>query len=318
MRITVNAWDPGYADTGDRVGDSSRAKLDVNVELSGMDWRPLGPPPASAAPPRVLLVDGVRRLDARIDIQTDEPTPFPGLCASYAAGVVVCQLDGDSPAARIAATKVERGLFSAAADGDVAAGRIAVYRGHRVNAEEPGDLVNAVQDRLSLLEVEVAELAEPGSRDLLVIDGSLRQRAHLMRAVGFVKSHQRRYLPDEQARVIDELKPGQRTPVFLLETPWRRHSWYLRLPGGGDGAWAGIARLECAADLDISDVMELADASAAVLPRLASSPHKDPRAPQNLTPIAGLERSLRAKLGDPRLLLRGLRAATASANSAPR
>ena len=42
------------------------------------------------------------------------------------------------------------------------------------------------------------------------------------------------------------------------------------------------------------------------LPRFASSPYKDPRAPQNLTPIAGLERKLRGMLGDQRLLC-GLR-----------
>ena len=38
-------------------------------------------------------------------------------------------------------------------------------------------------------------------------------------------------------------------------------------------------------------------------------PPKDPRAPQNLYPIAGLERELRRRLGDPALLYRSLRAA---------
>ena len=43
--------------------------------------------------------------------------------------------------------------------------------------------------------------------------------------------------------------------------------------------------------------------------RFAASAYKDPRAPQNLIPIAGLERRLRALLGDPRLLHRALRSA---------
>ena len=55
--------------------------------------------------------------------------------------------------------------------------------------------------------------------------------------------------------------------------------------------------------------MAIADTTCVVLPRFASEPHKDSRAPQNLYPIAGLERELRRRLGDPRLLYRALRAA---------
>jgi hypothetical protein len=40
---------------------------------------------------------------------------------------------------------------------------------------------------------------------------------------------------------------------------------------------------------------------------LASRAPKDPRAPQNLIPIGGLERHLRHRLGDPQLLLRGIK-----------
>ena len=50
----------------------------------------------------------------------------------------------------------------------------------------------------------------------------------------------------------------------------------------------------------------MADVSTATLPRFASTPYKDPRAPQNLIPIAGLEKRLRALLGDARLLHRAL------------
>jgi hypothetical protein len=35
-----------------------------------------------------------------------------------------------------------------------------------------------------------------------------------------------------------------------------------------------------------------------VLPRYASAPHRDPRAPQNLLPVGQLERALRHRLGD--------------------
>jgi len=45
------------------------------------------------------------------------------------------------------------------------------------------------------------------------------------------------------------------------------------------------------------------------LQRYASAGYKDSRAPQNLYPIAGLERALRRRLGDPGVVYRALRAA---------
>ena len=72
---------------------------------------------------------------------------------------------------------------------------------------------------------------------------------------------------------------------------------------------AGIVRCECAAELASEAAVRLADATAAVLPRFASEAHKDARAPQNLYPIGGLERQLRHRLGDARLLYRALRTA---------
>ena len=106
--------------------------------------------------------------------------------------------------------------------------------------------------------------------------------------------------------------PGQRTPAFTMGTSWRRNSWYLQLPGTPGVPWSGIVRLECSADLPAAEVIRLADLTARLLPPLASSPHKDPRAPQNLVPIGGLERELRHRLGDQQLLYRSLRAAAAT------
>jgi hypothetical protein len=141
----------------------------------------------------------------------------------------------------------------------------------------------------------------------------LRGRTHLERTVGYIKSHHTAYLPAEQARTVAMLAPGQRTPAFTMGTSWRRHSWYLRLPGaaGALAPWSGVVRLECSADLPTPEVTRLADLTALLLPPLASSPHKDPRAPQNLVPIGGLERDLRHRLGDQQFLYRALRAAAA-------
>jgi len=72
---------------------------------------------------------------------------------------------------------------------------------------------------------------------------------------------------------------------------------------------AGIVRCEIDGDIAIEEARSLADAVTSVLPRFASQPHKDARAPQNLYPIAGLERELRRRLGDSALLERALRVA---------
>lgn len=53
----------------------------------------------------------------------------------------------------------------------------------------------------------------------------------------------------------------------------------------------------------------MADRSATVLPKVASEPYLDPRAPQNLVPVGALERYLRHLMGDRGLVLRAIRAA---------
>jgi hypothetical protein len=94
-----------------------------------------------------------------------------------------------------------------------------------------------------------------------------------------------------------------------MGTSWRRTSWYLQLPSTAGVPWSGVVRIECPAELPAAQVTALADLTARVLPPLASTPHKDPRAPQNLVPIGGLERELRRRLGDQQLLYRALRSA---------
>ena len=58
--------------------------------------------------------------------------------------------------------------------------------------------------------------------------------------------------------------------------------------------------------------MSTSEIVGGVIPRYASVPQKDPRAPQNLFPIGGLERELRRRLGgDHALVHRALKAVAA-------
>jgi hypothetical protein len=210
---------------------------------------------------------------------------------------------------------VERGLFTPAVGAVDIDSRHAHYVARKAAGPAPDQLSLALQQHLSETEVRLALLfraSQPDADDLLFVDGPLRGRTHLDNTVGYVKTHHTTYLPTEQAAVVSALRAGQRTPAFTMGTSWRRNSWYLRLPGARDAPWAGVVRLECSADLPLPEVRRLADLSARLLPPLASSRHKDPRAPQNLVPIGGLERELRRRLGDQQLLYRSLAAAASA------
>jgi hypothetical protein len=321
VKFSVDGWDPSYGQAFDveEILVESNAAVNVDLEIAEADWKPI--PASRIAPPAaVLFVDGVRRIDARVWVEGTAVTdpPLAGICASYSAGVVCC-CDGR---AHIVVAEARRGLFTLAGHatdvsttaGTYTACHTAVCDG--VPAIQA--LSQALQARMGELEVVTAldaraSLPAHGIKqddDLLVVDGPLRGRTHLPRALGFIKTHRTEYLPPHLNAVVSQMQLGERTPVFLLGSSWDRHAWYLRLPGESKAPWAGVVRVECSADLQRDVVIALADVSQSILPRYASAEHKDPRAPQNLYPIGGLERDLRHRLGDPRVLFRALKAAS--------
>ncbi|RKN26266.1 hypothetical protein [Micromonospora musae] len=310
-RFYVDGWDPSYGASFEAAATGpaapSSAQVETDAELPAVDWRAIDVRPGVRAPNVVLLVDGVRRIDASIWTAEEDGGSFPGVAASYAAGVVRCDLERG--AAQLAGARVGRGLFTASPSAqEVVAGSIR-YPVHRVSGTgELAKLPTAVQAPLTALEVAVSDAARTDG-DLLVVDGPLRSRRNLPRTLGYIKTQHSQYLDARLTAVVTGLASGQRSPVFRVGTAWGGWSWYLRLPVLAGAPWAGIVRVECSPDLDISEAVELADLSLVTLPRFASTPYKDPRAPQNLIPIAGLERRLRALLGDSRLLHRALTAA---------
>ncbi len=330
MRFHVDTWDPTYGSSVENaesvIGDSS-AKVTLGTEVDPADWAPISPKPVPD-PGAILFVDGVRRVEARIWIdQSLAAGSLPGgadatmaLCASYAAGTVCCCPGGG---AHLLTNESRRGLFTTATNAVDVPTTAGVYRAN-ITAEDPAEnlamlLSVALQRQLAELEVinaanARASLAGHGivdGTDLMVIDGPLRGHTHLPRALGFIKSHRTAYLHPALHAMVGTLQAGQRTPVFLMGTTWDRHSWYLRLPCRPGAPWAGVVRVECAAKMPPADAVTLANLSQAVLPRYASSEYKDARAPQNLVPVAGLERELRRRLGNPSVLSRALRVAAA-------
>jgi hypothetical protein len=316
MRFAVESWAPEY---GSAMGSeeqlaASDARIDVDVEVPAHEWAPRSPAPGTTPASCVVFTDGVRRVDAQVWVEGADGSSRPGICASYAAGAVRC-----NGRAEVVAAEIRRGLFTAAPGAEAIATRHGEFLVRAVGGDAPDELSLCLQQRMGELEVEVAALA--CESELVCVDGPLRAGGHRPGTVGYVKTHHVRYLPPAQDAVVARLEAGQRTPIFLASARmWTRYLWYLRLPGAaGDSAgghpWSGVVRCETSADADPAEAVALADRIALTLPRFASQAHKDARAPQNLYPIAGLERVLRHRLGDATLLYRALRAAAAATRS---
>ena len=315
-RLAIEGWSPEYgAPVETNREEVPSAEVDSGAEVPDEEWRPLGAGADARVPSHVDFVDGVRRIEARVWITGEDGEAHLGICASFAAGVVRCERK-----AEIRSVKVGRGFFGLAGVPDLAT-RAGPFPGCPVAEDDIQQLVNGLQERMGRLEIDVAGFGgPPGSgpapddEGLIVLDGPLRGRS-IPGAIGYVKSHRVQYLPAGPRAVVARLAPGQRTPLFLIQTTWTRYSWYLRLSEARGHPWAGIVRCEAWPGSGLKRVKAMADATAATLPRFASEPHKDDRAPQNLYPIGGLERELRRRLGDPQVVYRALQRAVAEYQS---
>ena len=317
MQFAVEAWDPDYGTGGDAGAlDASTDTVDASLEFPVDEWRPIDPPSVDEEA-TIYFVDGVRRIDARIWV-TDGPRVLPGSCATVAAGVVAC-----SPGSAVIHDIAVRHLVltpptDTAADIDTEFGR---YEHVEITTGSPEDLYLGIHEEMTRLESQtMPDLdGEELSDSLIVFDGPLRGRS-TPGAVGLIKTQHVQYLELDQQSTVIELRAGQRTPLFVIgKGRFARWSWYLRLPGPLTHGWAGIVRCEMPTassdhEAGVAAAAQLANRVSAALPRFASEPHKEHRAPQNLYPISGLERTLRNRLGDQRLLQRGLRRASQAAS----
>jgi hypothetical protein len=304
MRISIDQWAPDHGATvGPDALEETQAAVEAGCEVPVEEWAPRSPAPGTTEPQEIAFVDGVRRVEARVWIESDRGRVHQGICASYAAGVVRC-----NGTATVVDAQVRRSVFSDAPDLVPITTRHGRFGVCPVTDSSGDALSLALQAAMADLETAVSAPVPAGC--MLVVDGPLRDRRGMDHAVGYVKTHHVAYLPAIVQDVIPALAPGQRTPLLLIGDRFRRWSWYLRLPGDRSHGWAGVVRCEISPDRTVAEAVAVADTCTVALPRFASEAHKDARAPQNLYPIAGLERELRHRLGDARLLYRALRQAS--------
>ena len=305
LRLAVDTWAPSFGTAVSGAMTEPTGPVDISPEVAAADWAPRDPHADTLPCEDVRFIDGVRRIDARVwAIDDGDAPPRAAIAVSYAAGAVRCNGRAD-----LEDVEVKRCVFGPAGMPPLEAAG-ATYLPHATAGASDEDLIGEVQKQLGELEKQLAARLEP--TELTIVDGPLSGRQHIKGAVGYIKTHQVEYLPPTVHHVIANLAPHQRTPLFLTQTNYSRYSWYLRLPYGAGHPWAGVVRLEASADLPLPRAIELADLTTATLPKFASRPHRDPRAPQNLYPIGGLEARLKRRLGDPAYLERALRKAAAS------
>jgi hypothetical protein len=303
-RIFVEGWSPTYGAPLD-AAELAPAEGSVDETVERERWTAI--PGVDDGVGSVAFVDGVRRIDARLTI--DDPLgPVPGLCGTFAVGAV--HWDRAAVRSVVADERVERWAV-------LAGGRPEVFPPVDLQppyetltiADRDGDaLLWALQTRMRAAEGRLA--AELAAAAFVFADGPLNELGP-DEVVGTVKSHRVTYLSPERTPVVSTLDVGERTPMFAIKD-FGRYSWYVRLATMPDAhSWSGIVRCEASAHLPLETVRTIADRTAALLPMLASEPHIDPRAPQNLVPIGALEHALRHRMGDAGLVYRALREAVA-------
>jgi hypothetical protein len=218
VQVAVDAWAPemGSAATAlDRLA-ASPGPVDTDLEVPTDDWAPRTPRTAAVDGP-VAFVDGVRRIEGHLWVTRPGERTRQALAASIGAGTVRCVADR----AEVERCDVQRLLVGPA--GVLPALRTGAGEFlPRAVADDDGDTLRAgVQERLRRLERRLLEDAADSA--LLVVDGPLDGSVAVDHAVGYVKTHHVAYLDDPVARVVADLAPGQRTPLFLATSSWTRY-----------------------------------------------------------------------------------------------
>jgi hypothetical protein len=316
MRIALDPWGGDYAGqitVSPEVDSEDTSVQALDEQIEDRPWKPV-PPAPPFLPQETAVVDGVMRTDAPAMVMEGDRRAL-ALFGSYATGAVVLNAQ-----VHIKHDRVTR-LFIAGSNWPdpesvnvISENALPLrYEGMSAKAETYDKLREALTAEMRQSEAKVAE-ALSGPESLILADGNLTFFGGSSSVVGVIKTIHRMYLSPKRATILERLQPGERTPLFRIVSGRKSDGYsvfscYLRLvqPQRIELPFAGLVRLEVKASLGPTNAVALLDQAAVKVFALASRAPKDPRAPQNLIPIGGLERQLRHKLGDPQLILRRIK-----------
>lgn len=271
-------------------------------------------------PQRLVFIDGRRRIDAAL-VGGSGNTVNYGVFGTIAVGAVV--VDRTSHTATCENLTIRRVLgFGGNREAPkthipcpFGSGAELVYEPTKPYLENNPEIrKNLVQNAMLKAEATLASQQYATQPDTLVIrDGRLPYNSPTF-TLGYVKTMHKNYLSEKHAALLWELKPGERSPIFLIKEQNRPNwSWYLKSGNFQTNSQRfgyhdlhGVVRLELSNENPLETAVHIADQSTYLIPEYASHPYKDPRAPQNLTPVGGLERELGRHMGDANLIKRRL------------
>jgi hypothetical protein len=256
----------------------------------------------------LAFVDGVRRVEGLVYHRGDDGLLARGVVGAHACGAVVVHAHEGVAYERLRTRRML--ILGSGRRAELPATLGYGWESHAIASADFDAPVMDLQRRMREAEARLAEqLSLEGW--LTIVDGPLNFVRSLDEpVVGYVKTHLRRRLPAPLHARVPDLGVGQRTPLFLAR---QSYSAYVRVAARGRFAspWSGIVRIEVPESQGLGAARERADEVTCSLPRFAGVAHKDPRAPQNLLPIAALERQLRHRLAPADRAARAIRLAVA-------
>ncbi|WP_299429742.1 hypothetical protein [uncultured Meiothermus sp.] len=299
MAWKLETWNPEYALPERMQSEEEQGGLeDVKTHYEG-DWAARSP--AKTEPdlwPIVYLVDGRQRIDAQIA----DSGGRSAMLAKVIAGAVLRDGGGIRPVGE----PLKRDVLLHSADlVEPLPLALQHYQPIRTRKSDPASMRARLTEVMRGLEASLVNELEGG---LVVMDGQIfpgeQTFKETERILGYTKTQAATYLGPEQQALLHRLKPFERTPIFSipgygLRRPLDVFSWYVRLPLSPSAPFYGgaaLLRVETPTP-EPSDAVRLADLSVSLFGALASSPARDPRAPQNLIPIGGLEQWLGRHMG---------------------
>ncbi len=303
--LRLDPWSAEVEGSVQVLDGEEPAAVDTSVEQAA--WVAL-PPTAAPPPSRIAFVDGVRRIEHRLVVESGGRSAF-GLLGSFGVGAVVVERQ-----ARVTRERIGRVLVAAGGLSlepllvPIGAAEHLVFEPRSEPEDTPVAPVDGLQKAMRRSEAGLTERLA-AEVDVVFQDGPLSFVTRAQgRVVGFVKRLLQAYLEPSAHALLPRLRTGERTPLFLIEGREPRYSWYLRIASGRaiESALSGVVRLETQAVAGLEEARRLADLASRELPRFASDRSRDPRAPQNLLPIGGLEARLKHLLGDAALVRRAI------------
>ena len=329
IKISPDLWESKY--TGEFEANELSVKENKNISVSEKIERKDGiMEPVSLdinaykSVNKVAFIDGVQRIDMHATIE-DNGLPFQGIFSSSAAGYLTISPNSVNDINNCLADEmpilrryfihndrnITKGNFKFNTT-DEESGALE-YEYKYVRVKESKQMQLYITEFMKEIEQEIiSSLVSKEDLNMIIADGSLslqRMKKYPETkaiVVGIIKSIEELYVSNENLSNLAKLKVGQRTPIFSIEYKdygEEKYSFFVRLqtPMSFGSGFSNLARIEMEPDITMSATAK-ADLIASTVLYFASGFNSDSRAPQNLYPVIALERILKGRLGDIRLI----------------